>query len=119
MQRRETVRVSAINNLVQLVVLIEVLLGEAQDLNYFVPITCINLGPIVHLNFPDVLLALLHGLRLLGSLASGALHGRCAGSGLLGCARATSSRTTVGRELVSLLVVFVSTVYVVLIVARR
>lgn len=116
MKRREAVRVSTVDYFVKLVVLIEVLLGKAEDLYHLVSVSCINLGPVVHFDFSDVLFALLHGRRLLGSLARGTLHGRCAGSGLLRSARATTSCAAVGGELVRLLVVVVTTVHVVLIV---
>lgn len=58
MQRRESIGVGAVDNLKQLVSLIELLLGVAQDLEYFILIPWIHLCPVVHFNFLNIFLSL-------------------------------------------------------------
>lgn len=65
MERGETVRVGAIHDFEHLVVLIEVLLGEGQYLHDLCPVALVDLGPVVHLYFLDVLLPVFLLLRFL------------------------------------------------------
>lgn len=64
MERSEPIRVGAVHDLEHLVLLVEVLLGEGQDLDYLGAIALVDLRPVVHLDFLDVLLPVLLLLRL-------------------------------------------------------
>jgi hypothetical protein len=68
MQWREPVRISTINNLEQLVVLIELLFRIAEDSIDFVCVSPINFGPVVHFDLFNILLSLTLLARLLGKL---------------------------------------------------
>lgn len=68
MQWREPVRISTINNLKQLVVLIELLFRIAEDSIDFVCVSPINFGPVVHFDLFNILLSLTLLARLLGKL---------------------------------------------------
>lgn len=68
MQWREPVRISTINNLEQLVVLIELLFRIAEDSIDFVCVSSINFGPVVHFDLFNILLSLTLLARLLGKL---------------------------------------------------
>ena len=58
MQRSKTIWIGAIDNFHQLILLVEVLLGESEDLDYFVPIAHVYFSPVVHLDFFHVLIPL-------------------------------------------------------------
>ena len=64
MKRRETIRIGTIHNFKHLIVLVEVLLGEREDFDNFSPVALIDLGPIVHLDFLDILFPVFLLLRL-------------------------------------------------------
>jgi hypothetical protein len=55
----EPIRVGTVDNLEQLVLLSELHFGVAKNLEHFVGITLVDLGPVVHLDLLDVLLPLL------------------------------------------------------------
>jgi hypothetical protein len=64
MKGSKTIRISTIHYFEHFVILIKILLGKCQDLNNFSPVALIHLGPIVHLDFLDVLLSVFLLLRL-------------------------------------------------------
>ena len=59
MKRREAIRVSAVDYLKHLILLIELLLGIRQDLVDLIGVALVNFGPVVHLYFLNVLFSLL------------------------------------------------------------
>ena len=59
MEWSKPVRVRAVHDLKQLILLIELHLGVAQDLDYFVGVALVYLGPIVHFDLLDIFLPLL------------------------------------------------------------
>lgn len=59
MKRREAIRVSAVDYLKHLVLLVELLLGITQDLVDLIGVALVNFGPVVHLYFLNVLFSLL------------------------------------------------------------
>ena len=65
MQRSEAIRIGTINNFEHFIILVEVLLGKRENFNNFSSIALIYLGPVVHLDFFDVLLSVFLLLRLL------------------------------------------------------
>ena len=64
-ERREAIGIGTINNFEHFVLLIEILLGEREDLHNLCPVALIDLGPVVHLDFFDVLFAIFLLLRFL------------------------------------------------------
>jgi hypothetical protein len=65
MKRCEAIRVGTIDDFEHFVVLIEVLLGKSEDLHNFGPVALVDLRPVVHFDFLDILLSVLLLLRLL------------------------------------------------------
>ena len=65
MKRCETIRVGTIDDFEYFVVLIEVLLCKSEDLHNLGPVALIDLRPVVHFDFLDILLSVLLLLRLL------------------------------------------------------
>ena len=59
MQRSESIRVSAIDDLKHLVVLVKLLLSITEDLVDLIGVALVHLGPVVHFDFLDVLFSLL------------------------------------------------------------
>lgn len=64
-ERSEAIRICAIDDFVHFVFLVEILLGECEDLDDLSPVTLVHLGPVVHLDFFYVLLSITLCLRLL------------------------------------------------------
>ena len=64
MKWSETIRICAINDFEHFVVLVEVLFGKGEYFDNFRSIALVDLGPIVHLDFLDVLLSIFLLLRL-------------------------------------------------------
>lgn len=65
MQWSKAIRISAIHDLKHFVVLVEVLLCKREDFDHFSTVSLIDLGPVVHFDFFDVLLPIFLLLRLL------------------------------------------------------
>ena len=64
-ERCETIGIGAIDNFKHFVFEIEILLGECKDLDNLSPVALVDLCPIVHLDFLDILLSISLCLRLL------------------------------------------------------
>jgi len=58
MERREAVGVGAVDDFEELVVLVELLFGVAEDLVNFIGVAAVYLSPVVHFDLLDVFLAL-------------------------------------------------------------
>ena len=109
MQRRKSIRVSAVDDLKHLILLVELLLGITQDLVDLVGVALVNFGPVVHFDFLDVLFSLLLLGWLLGQL--GGCHIRLAlGHCSLVSRVLLSVATTVASKFIRLIVIVVSKV---------